>query len=454
MKTQNLLSRSLFAGACFAGGLFAAHTASAQQIGDVFVISMENHNWTQPNGNVNNASSTIEQIKGNGAAPFINSLINGTASATINGTTTNISQQTAYTDSYYNVMANAGSTVSIHPSEPNYIWSEAGTNFGVLNDNQPYGTNGTNQNTNAHLTSLMNTAGVSWKSYQEGVDLVPTSGGINNPGSNSLTNTVADQSQWTSPIVNFSGTSASYTNQYNGSHQYNYAVKHNPMEFFTDTNGGNNLTTSNPARLNYAPLEQLQTDLNNNAASRYNWITPDQYNDMHTQLSGGFTYGGTHYTGDAAQIAQGDNFLSIIVPQIMSSQAYQNNGAIVIWMDESEPQNGSDTLSNDFNHTLMEIVISPLAHPNVNGLPFDSAVSYTHSSDLKTWQELFGLDATSVAGQQFLGDANSAGTNDLSGLFQAGAVSPVPEVSTTSVGVCALLLGVCVLRARQRCQTA
>ena len=61
---------------------------------------------------------------------------------------------------------------SIHPSEPNYIWSEAGTNFGVLNDNQPYGAGGTNQNTTQHLTSLLNTAGKTWKSYQEDIDLL------------------------------------------------------------------------------------------------------------------------------------------------------------------------------------------------------------------------------------------------------------------------------------------
>ena len=37
---------------------------------------------------------------------------------------------------------------------------------------------------------------------------------------------------------------------------------------------------------------------------------------------------------------QGDNFLSIIVPQIEASAAYQNNGMIMIWNDETE---GGDT---------------------------------------------------------------------------------------------------------------
>ncbi len=41
---------------------------------------------------------------------------------------------------------------------------------------------------------------------------------------------------------------------------------------------------------------------------------------MHTALSGGFTYNGQAFTGAQAQIAQGDNFLSIVVPQIMASQ--------------------------------------------------------------------------------------------------------------------------------------
>ncbi len=50
-----------------------------------------------------------------------------------------------------------------------------------------------------------------------------------------------------------------------------------------------NTSTNNPAVVHYAPLEQLQTDLNNGSCARYNLITPDQYNDMHTALSGGFT---------------------------------------------------------------------------------------------------------------------------------------------------------------------
>jgi len=42
----------------------------------VFVIAMENHNWTQP---ANQFAGGIQQIFQNPAAPYINSLVNGTS---------------------------------------------------------------------------------------------------------------------------------------------------------------------------------------------------------------------------------------------------------------------------------------------------------------------------------------------------------------------------------------
>jgi hypothetical protein len=242
------------------------------------------------------------------------------------------------------------------------------------------------------------------------------------------------KSQYTVPLSSFSGTFASGTNAYNGTNQYNYAAKHNPQVFFTDTNGGNNSTTSNPFAQDYAPLQQLSTDLANNTVAQYNWITPDQYNDMHTALTNGFVYHGAAYTGDQAAIAQGDNFLSIVVPQIMASQAYQNNGLIVIWFDESE---GGD----DASRTLGEIVISPDAKGNA----FTNNILYTHSSDLKTLEEIYGVGPC-------LGDACNA--TDLSGLFKSGsipaAVSATPEPSTFSALISGLAALMCLAVVRRR----
>src|SRR3954468_9225933 len=379
-------------------------SASAQEIKTVFVIAMENHNWTQP---ANQFTGNIQQIYQNPNAPFINSLVNGTAFALVNDSVVRISDQVSYATGYHNVLATpSGNNPHIHPSEPSYIWAEAGTNFGVLNDNDPYSANGpTNQNASAHLSTLLTRAGKTWKSYQENIDLASSGG--------QLTNTPLPEDQWTVPLTSFSGFFGSGLNAFNGSSQYNYATKHNPQVFFGDTNGGNDSTPANPLSKQYAPLQQFFTDLANNSVADYNWITPNQYNDMHTALAAGYK----GLTGDPAKIRQGDDFLSQVIPVIMGSDAYKNHGAIIIWFDESESDGVAGDNADDFNHIIGEIVISPRAHKNVNGIPYASPINYTHSSDLKTMQEVFHVGP-------FLGDAANA--TDLSDLFQPGAVPKKP----------------------------
>jgi hypothetical protein len=396
-----LYSRRCSWGAFALFGAFGAWNADASDIKTVFVIALENHNWTQPAS----LPGGIQQIFQNPNAPFINSLVNGTAVAWVNGSFVNLSKEVAYATAYHNVLATpSGNNPDIHPSEPNYLWSEAGTNFGVLDDNDPFAAVGpTDQTTTQHLSALLTQAGKTWRSYQEDIDLASNAGG-------QLTNVPLPQNQRTVPLSSFSGVFApGFVNMFNGSNQFNYAAKHNPMVFFTDTNGGDDPTPSNPLSSHYAPLQQLFIDLANDNVADYNWITPDQYNDMHTALKGGFR----GLTGDAANISQGDNFLSQVVPVIMASNAYKNHGVIILWWDESENDGVSGDDEDDFSHTIGEIVISQHAHHNVNGLPYASPVNLSHSSDLRTWQEIFRLEP-------FLGDAANA--NDLSDLFEPGSI--------------------------------
>lgn len=371
--------------------LVSFRSAFPDPIRTVFVIAMENHNWTQPSG-----QTSPNPIRGNAAAPFINSLVTpGNPSAA----------QVSYASNYQHV------GTGIHPSEPNYLWSEGGTNYGIFNDNDPFPSNV--QSTTRHLCGYFQSLGIDWRSYQEDTDLARN-------GSGQLTGTPLSPGQYTVPLVSFSGTSPAYINPYNGRTQYNYAAKHNPPLYFLDTNGGNDQTSANPLAPHYAPLQALQTDLNNGTVAPFNWITPNQYNDMHSVLSGGFTYHGTTWTGDQASIAQGDNFLAIVVPMIMASSAYQNNGVIVIWNDETE---GGD----DPSRTIMEIVISPLARGNA----YTNAIRYTHSSDLRTWQQVFGVGPLSG-----IGDAQNA--TDLSDLFLPGSCGPTrigPSTYSLSRGV-------------------
>ena len=80
-----------------------APAAGPQHIQTVFVILMENKNWSE--------------IKGNASAPYINDTLLPASS---------------YTENYRG--PNQG---NLHPSEPNYIWMAAGENFGVLDDDDP-----------------------------------------------------------------------------------------------------------------------------------------------------------------------------------------------------------------------------------------------------------------------------------------------------------------------------
>ncbi len=235
---QRLLYSVLAAVALMAPQARAAFNSNST----VFIILMENHNWSS--------------ILGSASAPYLNNTI---------------LPQASYCDQYYN-------PPGIHPSEPNYIWLEAGTNFGITNDNPP---SSNQQSTTSHFVTQLKNAGISWKAYQEGI-----------------TGT-------TCPTTDNTGAG--------------YYVKHNPMAFFTDVT-----TSSNPpCTAVMRPLTELAGDLAANTVGRYNFITPNICNDMHD------TCGPTNNS-----IKQGDNWLAANLPGIMSSAAYQNNGLIIITFDE------------------------------------------------------------------------------------------------------------------------
>ncbi len=105
--------------------------ASGHAIKTVFLILMENHNWSD--------------IKGSPSAPYINTKLLPAAS---------------HAEKYFDNPASA------HPSLPNYLWLEAGDNLGILDDAPP-STN--HQATTNHLVTLLQGAGVTWRAYQEGI---------------------------------------------------------------------------------------------------------------------------------------------------------------------------------------------------------------------------------------------------------------------------------------------
>jgi hypothetical protein len=269
----------------------------------VFLILLENHNWSD--------------IKGSSSAPYINGML---------------LPESSYATQYFNPPL-------IHPSEPNYLWLEAGKNFGILNDSNP---SSNHQSTTQHLATLLKNAGISWRAYQEDISgtVCPLTG------------------------VNM------------------YAPKHDPFVFFDDSTGANDAGDAYCIAHNRR-YSELTNDLKNGTVARYNFLTPNLCNDMHDTCP-----------PLSDSIAQGDTWLSNEVPKIMASSAYKDGGALFITWDEGEGSDGP----------IGMIVASPLA----KGGGYSNSLHYTHSSTLRTMQEIFGVTP-------MLGDAANA--TDLSDLF-------------------------------------
>jgi hypothetical protein len=280
-------------------------TGGSPGVTPVLVIVLENHDWAQ--------------IKGSADAPFTNGLL----------------AQGAHAEQAFTPPKN-------HPSEPNYLWLEAGQSFGITNDDDPAANH---QSSTAHLVTELEKAGRSWKSYQE------------------------DISGTDCPLVGVK----------------KYATKHNPMVFFDDVTDTNE-ATSQHCITHVRPYTELAGDLANDTIPDYSFITPNLCNDTHDQCA-----------PQNNQVKQGDDWLAQAVPAIMGSKAYTQRGAVlVVTWDEGD---------NDSDGPIGLIVLSSSAKAG-----FASQTHYTHSSTLKTVQEILGVTP-------LLGGAADPATHDLSDLF-------------------------------------
>ena len=306
-------------------------------IKNVFVILMENNNASTIYGN------TTE-------APYINSLLTRT--------------DASYATQYYN-------PPGIHPSEPNYIWIESGTNsfsdHTFTTDNDPSSSNSTSST--LHLSTLLIKAGKTWRSYQESK---PSGCPISNSG--------------------------------------NFADRHEPFVFFQDVSGNPPSNSTSGQCSNIVNYTQLATDLTNNTVANYNFITPNLCDDMHNSCSP---------TNDA--IKQGDTWLANNLPPILSSSTYLNGGAVFILWDEAESGDGPITM----------IALSPFAKGN----GYHNAIHYDHSSYVKTIENIFGLSPylANAATANDLSDLFKAGTIGVPSASPTITSTPSPTPSITPI---------------------
>jgi len=265
-------------------------TSSAIQV--VFVIAFENHDAGQIYGNTKDA-------------PYIN----GTLLPAY-------AHSTNFTDELPSL-----------PSEPHYVWMEAGTNR--FTDHTFTGdgdaTNSNSTSSKKHLVTQIKKAGtgITWMAYQEGINC----------------------STGACPI-----SSSGY-----------YAAKHDPFVFFRDVSGSPPSKTNAYCAAHHKDTSQLAADLANHAVASYNFITPNLCNDMH----------GASGCPNGNEINSGDQWLQANLPAIID-YANANQGAIFLTWDE-----GDSTSKMPF------IAIGP--HVKAG---YTSTVQVDHSSLLKSIERI------------------------------------------------------------------
>jgi phosphatidylinositol-3-phosphatase len=332
MKHSQKAVASAIAYLALLAGMPAIASSQMSKVKTVIVIMLENHNWT---GNDAGASFGDPDLKDNPLAPYIN------------GT---LAKMSAHAEQYYNPPGN-------HPSQPNYLWLQAGTNFGILADTQP----GQPQLfTHKHLTRLLEEAGITWKNYAE-----PDFG---------------------SPVFDVCPLDFTYLD-----------VEHLATVFFNDVNDGLN-PNSKECIEHVVPYYQLATDLADHTTPQYILINPNLCHQGHEGISP------CDAQEPADNTARMDMWLKQNVPLILESDAYKNGGALFITWDEAED---SDQFSDG---PIPMFVISKFAKGE-GQTEYRNSIHYTHSSTLKTIEEIFGVTP-------LLGDAANPKTNDLSDLFK------------------------------------
>ncbi|WP_159017467.1 alkaline phosphatase family protein [Cognatiluteimonas profundi] len=362
----------------------------------VYLVMMENHGYTQLLDNPN--------------APYINHLARSANLAT----------------NYFAIA---------HPSLTNYLEIVGGSNFGVLNDNNPaWHDNACIPNLASGIAAtehpsspgpICPIAGIGTEAATPALDLTNASQGL--PGSINIDGTmaiaashdivgktIADQlvargMRWKSyqeslpPVgadnVNVSDGVFDNTTDFSAIHPTLnpplsaagivalYAVKHNPFVYFRSTQRGSNRANSTLNSVGFDGAYGLYSDLQAEHMPAFAFIAPNQCNDQHGRGNGG-PFCNYDPSGDGTQaglnpalIYRGDVSVQTIVESIKASPSWNEgrNAIVVVW-DENDYSTAPNT------NQVMMIVDTNYAAGGKRSMR-----RYTHYSLLKTLEAGFGL---------------------------------------------------------------
>jgi phosphatidylinositol-3-phosphatase len=165
-----------------------------------------------------------------------------------------------------------------HPSLPDYLIITSGSDSGCVIDGCAR-----NSIPGPSIFSEMNTAGISWHAYAE-----------------------------------------SMTGKCKQGNSGAYLVRHNPPPYYQSIGGGGDKTCS----ADDVPYTQLATDIAAGHLPRFVWVTPNMYDDMHTDQQAV-----PCALGNATQdeICQGDTWLSNNLPALLSDGGRNDVAAVITW---------------------------------------------------------------------------------------------------------------------------
>jgi hypothetical protein len=358
------------------------------KIGHVWVIVLENHayesSFTPLEGT---QSSYLQQLPNQGA---LLTHYYGTGHSSLDNYVSMVSGQAPQADDQSDCSNYAAMDGSVDTSGTPATNADFGQLMSNAGPDAPPGDNGCVYPSSVKtIFNQLETAGDTWKEYAQDLG-----GGFSPGGGNTLQAPVLHQDAGAGSTYNGTecgapdagvakapdqagsygspGTGAgsdsnsvfSSTSGLTATTEDSYVAKHNPLPWFssltgtadtTGTDSSGTISAMNSTECNthlaalFGPNDQLYNDLQNvSTTPDLSFISPDNCSDGHDAIcSGNNLTGGTSntYTNGTINPATNDTggtvaesaFLSIVVPEIEASPAFQQNGMIVVTYDEAYP---------------------------------------------------------------------------------------------------------------------
>jgi hypothetical protein len=360
---------------CGSSSPSAAVSASANTIGHVFVVVLENEDYSTSFGKDTPAPYLAQTLPAQGAL-----LQNYFATGHVSN------------DNYISMISGQGPNLD-NQTDCQIFSDFEGTDPTAALDGQAVGVGCVFDSAVTSLPDQLVAKNLSWKAYMEDMGNTPTreSATCGHPALNSqdMTQvaTAADQ----------------------------YATRHNPFVYFHSVIDNQSYCDSHVVNLDafYSDLASVATTPN------FSFITPNLCHDGHDSPCA---------DGEPGGLISANTFLQTLAPKIMASPAFQKDGLLIVTFDESGgPQSDSSSccgesaglntplpgLTGTGGGIVGAVMVSRLIKPGTV-----STTSYNHYSMLRSIEDLFGL--------QYIGYAGASGQNSFGSDVYSQAMPVLP----------------------------